>query len=305
MTRPVLLLGANGQLGRSWRLQGGLDDLVCATREGRLDGGDACECADLSRPESLTSLLDRLQPALIINAAAYTAVDRAESDPALAMAVNADAPGVLGRWAARHDARLLHYSTDYVFDGLARRPYRETDPTGPLGVYGRSKLAGEQDLAASGADHLILRTAWVYAPWGRNFLNTMLRLAVERGELRVVDDQIGSPTSTWRIVDASLQVLRQWPTRGDAGPRLYHLTASGQTSWYGFACALIEQAQRQGRLDRHPRIEPITTAQFPTPVQRPAWSVLDNTALQQDFHYKIDDWQADLARIMPAHPSSD
>ena len=304
MSGPVLLLGANGQLGRTWRLQADLDDLVCASRDGRLDDGSAAEIADLSLPESLPPLLDRIRPALIINAAAYTAVDKAESEEALAMAVNARAVGMLGQWAAANKARIIHYSTDYVFDGQASRPYRETDTTGPLGVYGRSKLAGEQALTASGADHLIFRTAWVYAPWGRNFLNTMLRLAAERDELRVVADQIGSPTSTWRIVDASLQALRQWPSELSLQDRILHLTASGQTSWHGFAQALLEQAHRQGRLSRLPHIEAITTEQFPTPARRPAWSVLDNTALQQRFRYNIDDWRHDLDQVMASIPSS-
>ncbi|MHC1478953.1 dTDP-4-dehydrorhamnose reductase [Frateuria aurantia] len=294
----MLLLGANGQLGRTWRRQGGWDDLVCASRDGRLEDGGAAEVADLAQPASLVPLLDRVRPALIINAAAYTAVDRAESEEDRAMAVNADAVAVIGQWAAAHDARVIHYSTDYVFDGLAHSPYRESDPTGPLSAYGRSKLAGEQALSASGADHLIFRTAWVYAPWGRNFLNTMLRLAAERDELSVVDDQIGSPTSTWRIVDASLHALRQWPDSRSCTERVYHLTASGQTSWYGFACALIELAFQSGRLSTMPRIRPVTTEQFPTPARRPAWSVLDNAALQRHFHYKIENWRDDLTRIM-------
>jgi len=207
----ILLLGANGQLGRSFVEDGGLaarGELLVATRDGTLWDGERAEAVDLAAP-GVDALLDRLRPDVIVNAAAYTAVDRAEQEEALALHVNGEAVGELGKWAAAHDALVLHYSTDYVFDGSAKLPYPVDAPTGPLGAYGRSKLAGEAALRASGADHLILRTAWVYAPHGHNFLRTMLRLGAEREELRVVADQYGAPTSTAVIVRASLARLRQ------------------------------------------------------------------------------------------------
>jgi dTDP-4-dehydrorhamnose reductase len=196
--------------------------------------------------DNLTQALDRIAPDLIVNAAAYTAVDRAEDEPERAMRVNADAVGVLGAWAARHAARVVHYSTDYVFDGSATHPYREDDPTRPLGVYGRSKLAGERALRESGARHLILRTAWVYGARGRNFLCTMLKLGAERDELRVVDDQIGAPTSAGLIADVTACVVGRWfdPVEESGGRTLdgtYHLVAAGQTSWCGFARAIFER----------------------------------------------------------------
>lgn len=231
----ILLLGANGQLGRTFLDHGGLarhGELVAASRDGVLTHGGPGEVADLSRPDSLPSLLDRVKPSLIVNAAAYTAVDRAEQEEMLATTVNGEAVGVLGRWAAAHEALVIHYSTDYVFDGSEPAPRAPDAPTAPLGAYGRSKLAGEQALRASGADHLLLRTAWVYAAHGQNFLRTMLRVGAERDELRVVDDQHGAPTDTSLIVHASLAALDHWQ-RADAARRQqlcgsHHLVASGQ-----------------------------------------------------------------------------
>ncbi len=249
----VLLLGANGQLGRTFLDHGGLaarGELTVATRDGALTHGGHGEIADLSVPESLPALLDRVQPEVIVNAAAYTAVDRAEQEEALATRVNGEAVGVLGRWAAAHGALVIHYSTDYVFDGRQSQPYAVDAPTGPLGAYGRSKLAGEQALRDSGADHLIFRTAWVYAAHGHNFLLTMLRLGAEREELRVVADQHGAPTDTGLIVDGTLAAFDRW-LQSDSGQRralvgTHHLVASGATSWHGFASAIFEQAATLG-----------------------------------------------------------
>lgn len=298
----ILLLGANGQLGRSFMEDGGLaarGELVPATRDGRLWNGQRGEIADLSA--NLAPLLDRARPDVIVNAAAYTGVDRAEQEEALATRINGEAVGELGAWAAAHGALVVHYSTDYVFDGAANTPYPVDAPTGPLGAYGRSKLAGEQALRNSGADHMILRTAWVYAPHGHNFLRTMLRLGAEREELRVVADQQGAPTSTALIVRASLAALDRWfsePTDRERLLGTHHLVASGHTSWHGFACAIFEEAQARGLLARAPRVLPIATADYPTPARRPAWSVLDNGNFQQSVGVALPDWRTGLSDVM-------
>lgn len=301
----VLLLGANGQLGRSFIEHGGLakrGTLVTATRDGqRFDGGPAV-IADLSQPATLRALLDGHRPDLIINTAAYTAVDRAESEESLATRINGDAVAVLGEWAAKHGALVVHYSTDYVFSGDANQPYATDAATAPLGAYGRSKLAGERALAASGASYLLLRTAWVYSAHSNNFLRTMLRLAAERDELRVVADQQGSPTDTGLIVEATLAALDVWfqasPDRRRALSGVHHLTASGHTTWHGFATAIMQEAKARGLLARVPRVLPITTAEFPTPAKRPAWSVLDTTGFQRQFGYPLADWQQGLHHVI-------
>lgn len=301
----ILLLGANGQLGRTFLEQRGLatrGELITATRDGALTGGGRGDIADLSAPASLPALLDRVQPDVIVNAAAYTAVDRAEQEEALATRVNGEAVGMIGRWAATHGALVIHYSTDYVFDGHQAVPYTADAPTVPLGAYGRSKLAGELALRESGADHLLLRTAWVYAAHGKNFLRTMLRLGAERDELRVVADQHGAPTDTLLIVDASLSALDAW-LRADAASRLrlqgtHHLVASGVTTWHGFASAIFEQAVAHGLLARTPRVVPITSAEFPTPAQRPAWSMLDTTRFRETFGVLLPDWQVGLRSVI-------
>src|SRR3546814_487168 len=221
-----------------------LGEVVAATRNGLLASGSSCEVADFDRPEELQPLIARTAPDVVVNAAAHTAVDRAESEPDTAFRANAQAPGQLAAACAIRDALLVHYSTDYVFDGSATRPYREDDPTAPLGVYGTSKLAGEDAIRDSGARHMIFRTAWVYAAHGRNFLLTMLRLGAERDELRVVADQVGSPTSAAHIADTTAAVLAQGAGRSG----LWHLTCAGQTSWHGFAEAIMAGAGERGLL---------------------------------------------------------
>ena len=301
----ILLLGANGQLGRSFLDHHGLaarGDLVAASRDGMLAGGGHGEVADLSDPPSLGALLERVQPDVIVNAAAYTAVDRAEQEEALATRINGEAVGTLGDWAAAHGALVMHYSTDYVFDGGQSQPYAVDAPTGPLGAYGRSKLAGERALRDSGADHLILRTAWVYAAHGHNFLRTMLRHGAEREELRVVADQHGAPTDTALIVNASLAALDRW-LAADRNARsallgTHHLVASGATTWHGFASAIFEQAHTLGLLARQPRVVPIGSAEFPTPAVRPAWSLLDNSGFRRHFDFPLPDWQQGLREVM-------
>lgn len=305
----ILLLGANGQLGRTFLDHGGLaarGELVAASRDGVLAQGSQGEAADLSIPESLHALLDRVRPDAIVNAAAYTAVDRAEQEEALATRVNGEAVGVLGRWAAAHGALMVHYSTDYVFDGKQSQPYAIDAPTGPLGAYGRSKLAGEQALRDSGADHLIFRTAWVYAARGHNFLRTMLRLGAERDELRVVADQHGAPTDTGLIVQGTLAALDRWLASDGAQRRAlagtHHLVASGATTWHGFASAIFTQAVDRGLLARAPRVEPIATTDYPTPARRPAWSLLDNRDFQQRFDFPLPDWRTGLDKVVALLP---
>jgi dTDP-4-dehydrorhamnose reductase len=301
----ILLLGANGQLGRTFLDHGGLaarGELIAASRDGVLRDGSRGEIADLATPASLAALLDRVQPDVIFNAAAYTAVDRAEQEPDLANRVNGEAVAALGVWAKAHAALVVHYSTDYVFDGGQSQPYAVDAPTAPLGAYGRSKLAGEQALQDSGADHLILRTAWVYAAHGQNFLRTMLRLGSERDELRVVADQHGAPTDTTLIVRASLAALDRWQQADSMQRRqlsgTHHLVASGATTWHGFASAIFEQAAARGLISRTPRVTPIASADFPTPAVRPAWSLLDNNDFQQHFGFPLPDWQQGLDEVM-------
>ena len=298
----ILLLGANGQLGRSFVDEGELtarDELVVASRDGVLTQGGRGEIADLSAPTTLTALLDRVQPEVIINTAAYTAVDRAEQEQELANRVNGEAVGLLGQWASSHAAKVIHYSTDYVFDGHQSQPYTVDAPKAPLGAYGRSKLLGEELLRDSGADHLILRTAWVYAAHGQNFLRTMLRLGGERDELRVVADQHGTPTDTKLIVQASLAAFDRWISADGSGlGGTYHLVAGGSTTWHGFAEAIFEQAITLGLMKRRPRIVAIPSSDFPTPAIRPAWSLLDNGGFQQRFHFMLPDWRNGLFDVM-------
>ena len=301
----ILLLGANGQVGRSFLEHGGLaqrGQLIAASRDGQLTDGSVGAVADLAAPDTLHALLEREQPQLIVNAAAYTAVDRAEQEEALATQVNGSTVGMLGAWAVAHGALLVHYSTDYVFDGSQDRPYAVDAATAPVSAYGRSKLAGEQALRDSGADYLNFRTAWVYATHGHNFLRTMLRLGAEREELRVVADQHGAPTSADLIVHATLAALDRWQ-QSNASQRkalngTHHLVASHATTWHGFAEAIFDHAFNQQLIARKPRVIPITTAEFPTPARRPAWSVLDNSAFESHFDYRLPDWKDGLRDVM-------
>lgn len=299
----ILLTGAAGQLGFELRRTlAPLGDLHSATRSGLLVAGMACETADLAEPDALLTTLERLQPTLIVNAAAYTAVDRAEIEAEQAMQVNARALGVMGTWAAAHAATVLHYSTDYVFDGNAKAAYSVDAGVAPLGSYGRSKLAGEQALAASGADHLIVRTAWVYAARGHNFLRSMLRLAKDRDELRIVADQFGAPTPASLIAATTAAVLaRRMHMDADARAKcsgIYHLTASGHCSWFEFACAIMQRAQAAGLMATMPRVTAISSAEYPTPAKRPAWSVLDCARLCADFNVHLPSWQQGLDSVM-------
>ena len=290
-----LVFGANGQVGQELlRALAPLGDVRGTTRTGALADGSTCLTADFSDPESVVALLDTTRPERVINAAAYTAVDKAESEPAAAQAANAETPGAIARWCAAHDVPLVHYSTDYVFDGSGTRPYRPDDATAPLGVYGVSKLAGENAIRAAGGRHLIFRTAWVYAAHGQNFLRTMLRVGAERDVLRVVADQIGTPTPAALIADVTAQTLQ-----GDAAASgTWHLTAMGETSWHGFALAIFEGAVERGLIARAPTVEAITTADYPTPARRPAYSVLDILTLQRDFDLHLPCWTDALSQVL-------
>ena len=291
----LLLLGANGQVGHSLReALAPLGEVVPATRDGSLPGGGRAEVADLSQPESLPGLVARVRPDRVVNAAAYTAVDRAETERELAFRVNAEAPGLLSRACAEAGIPLTHFSTDYVFSGESPRPWREDDPTGPLGVYGESKLAGEVAVREGGAAHQVFRLCWVYGPRGHNFMLTMLRLARERGHLKVVDDQRGTPTSARRIAEAVAGAIKAAPEATGT----WHLAALGETSWHGFAAEIFRQAEERGLLPQAPGLEPIPSSAFPTPARRPAYSRLDTTAFTRDFGLHLGDWREGLSEAL-------
>ncbi|MGA9332804.1 MAG: dTDP-4-dehydrorhamnose reductase, partial [Rudaea sp.] len=265
----ILLLGANGQVGfELMRTLAPLGELVCATRAGVDDTSATCLKIDLAKTATLGDALKSVAADVVVNAAAYTAVDRAEDEPELADRINHRALAEIGAWAAPRRALVVHYSTDYVFDGTATRPYREDDATAPLGVYGRSKLAGENALRASGCAHLILRTAWVYAARGHNFLRTMLRLAHERDSVGIVDDQHGAPTTARLIANATAQALGRWQAfrKHDDRQRLsgvYHLCATGECTWYEFARRIFIEALAAGLIERPMQLTPIATADYP------------------------------------------
>jgi dTDP-4-dehydrorhamnose reductase len=300
MTR-LLVVGANGQVGRELRRSlSALGEVVGATRDGVLDADEACRSVDLSDPRALAALVGDTAPSAVVNAAAYTAVDKAEADRDMAFAVNGEAPGALARACAAAGIPFVHYSTDYVFDGQGTRPYREDDPAAPLGVYGASKLAGEDAVRASGARHLIFRTAWVYGAHGHNFLQTMLRVGAERDELRVVADQVGSPTPAALIADATAAALSQVLAGPERPGGTWHLVASGQTSWHGFAEAIFDEALAAGLLARVPTVVPITTVDYPTPARRPAYSRLDTSRFQRDFGIELPDWRDGLHGVIAA-----
>ena len=295
MSMRILLLGCKGQVG--WELQRSLAPL-----------GDLLACdfdtpgdlrADFSDSAALGALVRRVQPRLVVNSAAHTAVDKAESEPDLARAINATAPGVLAREAAALGALLVHYSTDYVFDGSGSAPRSEDAPTGPLSVYGRTKLEGEELIRASGCRHLILRTSWVYAARGGNFARTMLRLAAERESLNVISDQVGAPTGADLLADVTAHAVRQVLAQPDLGGT-YHAVAGGHTSWHGYASHVIEFARAAGQSVRVKAqdIAAVPTSAFPTPAQRPRNSRLDTHKLQQAFGLNLPDWRSGVDRML-------
>jgi len=291
----ILLLGKNGQVG--WELQRALAPL------GELIALDfdspAPLTADFSHPESLAATVRKVAPQIIVNAAAHTAVDKAESEPELARALNATSPAVLAREAAALGAWLMHYSTDYVFDGSGSTPWTETSPTGPLSVYGATKLEGEEAIRSSGCRHLILRTSWVYAARGGNFAKTMLKLAKERDALTVIDDQIGSPTGADLLADLTAHALRAALARPELAGT-YHAVAQGETSWHGYARHVIEFARAAGQpIKVAPEaIRAVPTSAFPTPARRPGNSRLDTRKLRDRFGLTLPSWQAGVERML-------
>jgi dTDP-4-dehydrorhamnose reductase len=292
----VLLIGVSGQIGH---------ELNQALRHDRLRVTAIDRAAlDLTDRDAVVRTVDDLHPDLLINAAAYTAVDKAESERDLAFAVNATAPGIMAQCMRRLGGVFVHYSTDYVFDGSKPAPYVEEDATGPLSVYGASKLAGEQAVAQAGATHLIFRTTWIYDLRGRNFLNTMRRLAGERPELRIVSDQFGAPTWSRWVARATVEVLHKCLEGDAARERLrnewsgvYHLSAGGRTSWHGFAEQIVEALAGKGVVPRVP-VMPISTADYPTPATRPVNSVLSNAKLRRVFGVEQVDWRAQLEECL-------
>ncbi len=288
----ILLFGPNGQVG--WELRRTLSTLGEVVTAG-IDAAD--EQLDVTDGQAMKTLVDRLQPGLMVNATAYTAVDKAESEPEVAHQVNCVAVGLMGELAAEIDCPVVHYSTDYVFSGNNDTPWKETDETGPRSVYGRTKLAGEQALAAAGAEHLTLRTAWVYGTRGNNFLLTMLRLFDQKTQLNIVADQFGAPTWSRHIAEATAQMLARLKSSDGSYcftglDGVYHLTSAGQSSWHEFAQAICEQAGSSCQL------APISSDQYPCAAERPVYSVLDNSALAQAFSVSIPHWMQGLKLCM-------
>lgn len=303
MKPRILLAGSGGQIGRALaRLLPSLGEVTALDRR----------ALDLAKQETIREVIRGLRPDIVVNAAAYTDVDRAESEEAVAWTINADAPRVMAEEAQKIGASLMHYSTDYIFDGTKGVPYVEEDPPDPLNVYGRTKLAGDAAIMQSGVPHLIFRTAWVYDREGRNFLRTILRLATQREELKIVQDQIGAPTWSCEVARISVKVLRKICERGNLKESLadlsgtYHMTAGGETSWHGFATAILEEALHcppssawfAAATGNHPlvarSIRPIPTAEYPTPARRPAYSVLSNARLGRVFGAAMTDWRTQL-----------
>jgi dTDP-4-dehydrorhamnose reductase len=295
----ILLTGKTGQLG--WELERilpAVGDVVALDRQG----------LDLAGQKSIRRAVAEVRPHLIVNAAAYTAVDLAEDEPELAHAINAEGPGILAEEAKKIGAALIHYSTDYVFDGRKTSPYTEDDPTGPLNVYGRTKLAGEQAIQAVGVPHLIFRTSWVYSTRGKNFLLTILRLASEREELRIVNDQIGCPNWSRSLAEATIDVVKRISEQaklsafGDFSG-IYHMSGVGETTWYEFAKGILQKVSHPSIVDdlairlKAKRVIPIPTSEFPTRVQRPIYSVLSCSKLLKRFGIALPEWSIQLARI--------
>ncbi|MBC3233753.1 dTDP-4-dehydrorhamnose reductase [Pseudomonas lurida] len=283
----ILITGQHGQVSRELQrhLQG-LGELIVLGRDQ----------LDLANPDQIRQQVRAHRPDLIINAAAHTAVDQAQSEPEVAFAINATAPGVLAEEAKALGIPLIHYSTDYVFDGSKPAPYTEADTPNPLGVYGQSKLAGEQAIAAVGGEHLILRTSWVYSSHGKNFLLTMQRLLQEKPQMRIVADQIGAPTWAGSIASSTRTLIERWQAGEPGEWGVYHLTAGGETSWFGFAQAIGEHLRQQGKACAD--LEPIPSSAYPTPAKRPLNSRLDCTRLQQQWHVSQPHWQDALRECL-------
>lgn len=290
----ILLFGKGGQVG--WELQRSLAPLGELIA---LDTDSPQPCGDFTRLDDIAQTVRTIAPDVIVNAAAYTAVDKAESEPELVHTINALAPGILAREARKLGSWLIHYSTDYVFDGSGSKPWLETDPTAPLSVYGSTKLAGEEAIRAAGCHHLIFRTSWVYAARGGNFARTMLRLAQERERLTVIDDQIGAPTGADLLADVTAHAIRTARQRPELSG-LYHLAAAGETSWHGYACFVLDRA-RQAGIELKAATEnvlPVPTSAFPLPARRPLNSRLDTGKLKTSFDLHLPLWQTGVARAL-------
>jgi dTDP-4-dehydrorhamnose reductase len=286
-SRRILVVGKNGQVG--WELSRALQALGDVLA---VDYPDI----DLSDPGSIRACISQAQPAIIVNAAAYTAVDKAETEPGLAEAINATAPAILAEETKKLGGLLVHYSTDYVYDGAKRDPYVESDPPNPLGVYGRTKLLGDLAIQAATCNHIILRTSWVYGPRGKNFLLTILRLAKEKPELRIIDDQEGSPTSSRLLAEITSQILAQLVRANDFSiSKLYLVSSSGNTTWFGFAKAAIDRLLPASI--KPPALTPITSAEYPLPAKRPAYSVFSKENLARDFGLTPPHWQSSLELV--------
>lgn len=290
---PIVVTGATGQVGAA--LTTVLYDQVVSL--------DRTQC-DLSRPETLAAVMDEIQPGAIINAAAYTQVDKAEEEEALATVINGESPGVLAAYCAEKKIPFVHYSTDYVFDGTGDNPRREDEPCQPLGAYGRSKLAGEQAVQAAGGQSLILRTSWIYDAWGKNFLNTMLRLGAEREVLRIVADQVGAPSFAQHLALSTVDVLAKALKMERFPSGIYHFCNGGTTTWHAFAEAIFAEARKYGDTLKVDKVIPITTEEFPTPAKRPQNSRLSMEKLEQVFGLVMPDWHQGLVDCMAARYST-
>ena len=293
--QKILLTGVNGQVGHALKTKLAEYELVALSREQ----------LDLTKTHDIRRIVREIKPTLIINPAAYTAVDKAEAEPELAFAINATAAQILAEEAARLSAGLIHFSTDYVFDGTKTTPYIETDEVNPVSVYGKSKLAGEEAIRQVGLPHLILRTSWVYGAYGKNFLKTILRLAAERDNLRIVGDQFGAPTSSESIAEAVVKLVSVWQAAQENQTGTYHFTNTGEISWHDFSCEIINQYNELIKEKDWPvlkasmeHIAAITTADYPTPAARPANSCLNNAKLKQVFNVQMPTWQQGLQQVM-------
>ncbi len=295
MHKKILLTGVSGQVGHALKTKLLQHEVIPLSREQ----------LDLSKVHDIRRIIREVKPNLIINPAAYTAVDKAESEPELAFAINATAVQILAEEAARLNAGLIHFSTDYVYDGAKKTPYVEDDEVNPVSLYGKSKLAGEEAIRAVGLPHLILRTSWIYGAYGKNFLKTILRLAAERDSLRVVADQFGAPTSNKSIADGVVQLVNAWQLQQDNQTGVYHFTNAGSTSWHSFSCEIVSVYNRLANERNWPvlktkvgNITAITTVDYPTPAARPANSRLDNTKLKNTFNVELPSWQLGLQQVM-------
>jgi dTDP-4-dehydrorhamnose reductase len=295
MLKKILLSGVNGQVGHALKNQLLQYDVIALTRDQ----------LDLSNTHNIRQVIRELKPNLIINPAAYTAVDKAESEPELAFAINGTAPQILAEEAARLNASIIHFSTDYVYDGTKKTAYIEVDDVNPISVYGKSKLLGENAIRSVGLPHLILRTSWVYSAYGKNFLKTILRLAAERDNLKIVADQFGAPTSSQSIAEGVVNLLDVWQDDQESQTGIYHFTNTEYTSWHGFSCEIVTEYNRLSKMHGWPKLKAnvediiaISTAEYPTPAARPQNSRLDNTKLKSVFKLELPSWQQGLQQVI-------